>query len=216
VILDVDEVVKTYARGTDIVHAVEDISLRVREGELVGLVGRSGSGKTTLLNLIAGWERLDAGTIAHPGRRPDGLTAWADLAVVPQRLGLIDELSVRENTAYPARLAGVHADHADRIEELAERFGLAALADRRPSETSVGEQQRTALARALVLRPALVIADEPTGHQDRGWTERVFEALRDACDEGTACLMATHDEGARPFVDRTISIRDGRLVEGSQ
>jgi putative ABC transport system ATP-binding protein len=212
VILDVDEVVKTYARGTDIVHAVEDISLRVREGELVGLVGRSGSGKTTLLNLIAGWEHADAGLIEHPGRAPDGVTPWRDLAVVPQRLGLIDELTVRENIAYPARLDGRLEEERDRVEELAERFGLAALADRRPSETSVGEQQRTAIARALLLRPALVVADEPTGHQDRGWTEHVFEALREACDGGTACLMATHDESAKRFLDRTLAIRDGRLV----
>jgi putative ABC transport system ATP-binding protein len=212
VILDVDEVVKTYVRGTDVVHAVEDISLQVREGELVGLVGRSGSGKTTLLNLIAGWEHPDAGLIAHPGRGPDGLTPWRDLAVVPQRLGLIEEFTVRENIAYPARLDDRLEEHRDRVEELAERFGLSALAGRRPAETSVGEQQRTAMARALLLRPALVVADEPTGHQDRGWTERVFAALREACDEGTACLMATHDESAKRFLDRTLSIRDGRLL----
>jgi putative ABC transport system ATP-binding protein len=213
VVLDVDEVVKTYAHGTDVVHAVEDISLRVHEGELVGLVGRSGSGKTTLLNLVAGWEHPDAGLLSRPGDPSDAVPRWRDLAVVPQRLGLIDELSVRENIAYPARLAGTLADQRDRVEELADAFGLSALAERRPSETSVGEQQRTAIARALLLRPTLVVADEPTGHQDRGWTDRVFAALRTACDEGTACLMATHDESASRYLDRTLAIRDGRLLD---
>jgi putative ABC transport system ATP-binding protein len=118
---------------------------------------------------------------------------------------------VRENVSHPARLGGTLDEHADRIDALLEELGLAHLADRRPSETSVGEQQRTAIARALVLRPALVVADEPTGHQDRGWTEKVFGALRAACDEGTACLMATHDETATRFLDRALSMRDGHL-----
>jgi putative ABC transport system ATP-binding protein len=211
-VLGVDEVVKTYLRGTDVVHAVEDVTLDVREGELVGLVGRSGSGKTTLLNMVSGWEHADAGLISHPGRGVDGTTAWRDLAIVPQRLGLMDELTVRENVSHPARLGGTLDEHADRVEALLEELGLAHLADRRPSETSVGEQQRTAIARALLLRPSLVVADEPTGHQDRGWTEKVFAALRTACDEGTACLMATHDETATRFLDRALSIRDGRLT----
>ena len=212
VVLDVDEVIKTYVRGTDVVHAVEDVSFQVREGELVGLIGRSGSGKTTLLNLVAGWEHIDAGRISSPGRSTDGGTiAWQELAVVPQKLGLIDELTVRENIAYPARLDGSLAEHGDRVDELLMGFGLSILAERRPSETSVGEQQRTALARALLLRPRLVIADEPSGHQDRGWTDQVFAALRAACDEGTSCLMATHDETAKRYLDRALSIADGRL-----
>ena len=212
VVLDVDEVVKTYHRGSDVVHAVEDVSFRVHEGELVGLIGRSGSGKTTLLNLVAGWEHVDAGRISSPGRADAGGTiAWRELAVVPQKLGLIDELTVRENVAYPARLYGSLEEHRDRVDELLMGFGLSLLAERLPSETSVGEQQRTALARALLLRPRLVIADEPSGHQDRGWTEQVFAALRAACDEGTSCLMATHDESAKRFLDRALSIADGRL-----
>ncbi len=211
-VLRLDDVAKTYTRGGDVVHAVDGVSFGVREGELVGVVGRSGSGKTTLLNLIAAWERADRGTIERPATASsDGPPAWRDVAVVPQKLGLLDELSVRENVAHPAKLAGSLGEHAERIEELLARFGLSELADRRPFETSVGEQQRAAIARALLLRPRVVVADEPTGHQDRGWTERVFAALRDACDEGTACLMATHDEAAKRFLDRTLTIHDGRI-----
>jgi ABC-type lipoprotein export system ATPase subunit len=211
-VLRLDDVTKTYRRGGDVVHAVEAVSFEIREGELVGVVGRSGSGKTTLLNLIAGWERADHGTIERPDTaRSQGPPMWKDVAVVPQKLGLIDELSVRENVAHAAKLVGSLDEHAGRVEELLASFGLSDLAERRPFETSVGEQQRTAIARALLLRPTVLVADEPSGHQDRGWTERVFVALRDACDAGTACLVATHDEAAKRFLDRTLTIHDGRI-----
>ncbi len=215
-VLGLDDVSKTYARGSDLVHAVDGVSLAVREGELVGVVGRSGSGKTTLLNLVAGWEHPDHGVIDRPGPTGgSGPPAWKDVAVLPQKLGLIDELSVRENVAHPAKLGGSLERYAGRVDELLETFGLTELAERRPFETSVGEQQRAALARALLLRPRIVVADEPTGHQDRGWTERVFGALRDACDAGTSCLMATHDEAAKRYLDRTLTIHDGRIAAGS-
>jgi putative ABC transport system ATP-binding protein len=206
-VLTLTDVVKTFERGGDQVHAVDHVSFEVREGEMVGLVGRSGSGKTTLLNLIAGWEQADGGRIEGV----TGTPAWKDLAVVPQKLGLIDELTVRENVSYPAKLEGSLEEHADRIDELLEELGLTDLAERRPFETSVGEQQRTAIVRALLLRPRLVVADEATGHQDRGWTEKVFAALRAHCDEGTACLVATHDESSSRFLNRTLAIRDGRI-----
>jgi putative ABC transport system ATP-binding protein len=216
VVLRLTDVAKTYHRGTDLVHAVDDVSMEVRQGELVGLIGRSGSGKTTLLNLVAGWERADRGEIEGPGAAAaNGTSQWRHVAVVPQKLGLIEELTVRENVAHPAKLTGTLDEHADRVEELLERFGLADLAGRHPSEASVGEQQRAAMARALLLHPTLVIADEPTGHQDRGWTERVFAAIRDACDAGTSCLMATHDETATRYLDRTLPMRDGSIDTGS-
>jgi putative ABC transport system ATP-binding protein len=214
-VLRLTEVAKTYRRGTDLVHAVDGVSLEVLQGELVGLIGRSGSGKTTLLNLVAGWEQEDRGTIEGPAVATNGASQWKRLAVVPQKLGLIDELTVRENVAHPAKLDGSLEEHADRVEELLERFGLADLAGRHPSEASVGEQQRAAVARALLLHPTLVIADEPTGHQDRGWTERVFAAIRDACDAGTSCLMATHDETATRYLDRTLPMKDGAIDTGS-
>ena len=208
----VRDLVKTFDRAGDAVHAVDRVSFEVRERELVGLVGRSGSGKTTLLSIVAAWERADAGSIDRPGGAPP---AWADVAVVPQNLGLLDELTVRENVAHAATLAGSAAILAERVDELLDALGLSALARRRPSETSVGEQQRAAVARALLLRPRLLIADEPTCHQDRGWTERVLDAIRATCDTGTACLMATHDEAARAFIDRSLVMHDGRIASPS-
>jgi putative ABC transport system ATP-binding protein len=201
-----------HGRVVERVRAVDGVSFEARSGELVGLIGRSGSGKTTLLSLVAGWEHAEGGTIERMDGSSDGEPpAWRDVAVVPQTLGLMDELSVRENVAYPAVVEGSLGEHAERVSALLEALGLTALAERRPHETSVGEQQRAAVARALLLHPRLLVADEPTCHQDRGWTDRVFAAIREVCDQGTACLMATHDTMARRFLDRALPMHDGRF-----
>jgi putative ABC transport system ATP-binding protein len=207
-VLRLDDVEKSYGDGDDVVRALRGVSLEARPGSVTGLVGRSGSGKTTLLNVAAGWERSDAGTVRAPG---GGHPDWSQIAVVPQRLGLMEELSAGENVEYPARIAGVLADRRDLVEDLIRSLGLESLRDRYPRETSLGEQQRTAVARALVLGPSLLIADEPTGHQDAGWAARVMELFRDAAGAGTCCLLATHDEGLMSFLDRTVPMSDGRL-----
>ena len=197
------------------VHALDDVSLTLRGGELVGLVGRSGSGKTTLLNVIAGWEHPDAGTIERPSGRTgagSAIPGWNELAVVPQKLGLFDELSVRENLEYPARLHGRLEELRGRVDELMEDLGIAHLAARYPKETSLGEQQRTAVARALVLTPTLVLADEPTGHQDAASERRVLEAFGRSAAEGGSCLIATHNASLAPRLDRVLEMADGRLA----
>ena len=200
---------KTYRRGGELVHALDDVDLQLAPGELVGLVGRSGSGKTTLLNVLAGWEHPDAGSLERPGGAAPG---WDDIAVVPQKLGLLEELTVRENVEHPLRLAGALEDGSERVDELLERLGLSHLQGRQPRETSLGEQQRAALARALVRSPRLVLADEPTGHQDAGFARVVFEALRGVASSGTTCLVATHNERVLPYLDRAWRIADGRLI----
>lgn len=203
---------KTYLRGDEAVHALRAVELELGPGEVVGLVGRSGSGKTTLLNVLAGWEIADDGDIAWAEPPAGGpLPRWRDVAVVPQRLGLIDELTVRENIEYPARLAGSLEHHRYAVDQLLERLSLDDLADRYPLQTSVGEQQRTALARALVLTPKLLLADEPTGHQDGANAQRVFRALRAAADRGTCCVIATHNEEVVPVLDRIMEMSDGIL-----
>jgi putative ABC transport system ATP-binding protein len=212
-LLQVRDVSKSYRRGDEVVHAVEHATLDVDQGEVVALVGRSGSGKTTLLNLIGGWEEPDRGDIVWAVPPADRIPGWADVAMLPQRLGLVDELNVRANVEYPARLAGRLADVAERVDQLLEDLGLAGLADRFPRETSVGEQQRTALARALALGPRLVLADEPTGHQDEGWGRAVFEALLRQAAEGTTCVVATHDPDAARHCDRVVMMADGRVLD---
>lgn len=203
---------KSYGEDENAVHALVDVSLRAMPGEIVMVVGRSGSGKTTLLHSLAGWERPDRGTVEVPG---GALPDWSSIAVVPQRLGLMDELSVEENVGYPARVSGETDFRRDLVDDLIRRFGLERLRGRYPKETSLGEQQRTALARALVLQPRLLIADELTGHQDAGWVEQIAATLNEVAAMGTCCLVATHDEGLARYADRTLSMAGGRISSGT-
>jgi putative ABC transport system ATP-binding protein len=207
---------KTFARGAEPVHALAGVDLTVAAGELVALVGPSGSGKSTLLALLCGWETADSGSLAYggslAGRRPDAL-GWAELALVPQALGLVPDLSLADNVLLPARVRGRAAEEHERAGQLLARFGLDHLADRYPHQASLGEQQRAAVARALLLRPAVLLADEPTAHQDRGHADRLLDALAAAAREGAAVLVATHDEVAWTRATRVLSMRDGRLTE---
>ena len=214
-VLEMRSIEKSYRRGPEEIHALRDASLTLSPGELVALVGPSGSGKTTLLNVIAGWEKADGGTIMWQGRLLDdgGVDlAWNDLAILPQSLGLIEELSIRENIDLPVRLRrGAAVPKAD-VDNLLSSLGLAALADRYPDEVSLGEQQRAALARCLAHRPKLMMADEPTGHQDVGWARILLETIRHATSAGTACLMVTHHAAAAGFADRVLAIKDGSIA----
>jgi putative ABC transport system ATP-binding protein len=185
-------------------RVVDDASLEVAAGELGVVLGRSGSGKSTLLMIMGGWVRPDAGAVAVPGAR------WHETAYLAQRFALLPELSVAENVGLPLRLAGRSDD--GRVAGMLALLGLGELAGRAPGETSVGQQQRTALARALVLRPAALLADEPTSHQDAASADLVWSALADACAGGTACLVATHDEAAVAQAGRVWRIADGRIT----
>ncbi|HEX6400999.1 MAG TPA: ATP-binding cassette domain-containing protein [Actinomycetota bacterium] len=211
-VVSVREVSKVFPHHAgDVVHALESVSLEVRPGELVGLVGRSGSGKTTLLNVIAGWERPTRGEVTWAGDVDPASPSWEDAAVMPQKLGLMEELTVEENVAYPARLAGLLEERADAIEELIGGLGLGELRSRYPREASVGEQQRTAIARALAVPSRVLLADEPTAHQDTANADRVFGALRSAAAAGTAVVVATHNPEVIRHLDRVCTMADGRL-----
>jgi ABC-type lipoprotein export system ATPase subunit len=210
-LVDLAGVAKSYRRGGEEVRALRGVSLAVQPGEVVGLVGPSGSGKTTLLNLVCGWEHPDEGSVTGSVAPADGLQRWADVAIVAQGLGLSPELTVRENVALALRLSGDGA--ADDLEGRLAELGLTDLTERYPAETSLGEQQRTAVARALALDPSLVLADEPTAHQDADHADTVLGALRARADQGGACLVATHDARLLPHLDRVLRLHDGRLVD---
>lgn len=205
---------KTYRRGAEEVVALADVSFAVDPGDLVVLTGPSGSGKTTLLNLLAGWETPDTGTLEWADHADERAPGWDRLAIAPQRLGLLPELTIGENVGLPLRLAGGDDRdmQAQRLETALEAFGLDHLAHRMPPEVSLGEQQRTALARALVGVPRLLLADEPTGHQDAAWASGVMDGLRKAAAAGSAVLIATHDEEIIAQVPRRLRLHDGRLV----
>jgi ABC-type lipoprotein export system ATPase subunit len=217
-VVDAHGLDKAYTRGDEQVHALRDVSLRLHPGELVALVGPSGSGKSTLLNVLCGWERPDGGTLdwteALAGSTPDRLP-WGRLAIVPQALGLLDDLTVAENILLPARLTGRLAELRPRATELMTGLGIAHLAARYPRQTSLGEQQRCAASRALLLSPTLLLADEPTAHQDAGWTDAIFVEFRNLLRHGGACLIATHNPETWGYADRVLSMHDGYLQEGA-
>lgn len=209
-LLEVRGVTKSFLRGPEQVHALREVTFSLGAGEIVTLLGPSGSGKTTLLAVLAGWERPDTGAVVWCDGGPAAADRlWSDVAVLPQTLGLLEELSVRENVELPLRLRGVLGDGHRRVDGFLQYLGLDHLADRMPFEISIGEQQRTALARALLLAPRLFLADEPTGHQDESWAKVVFRTMKLAARMGTACLIATHNEEAMTITDAVLSIRDG-------
>ncbi|NEL56431.1 ABC transporter ATP-binding protein [Goekera deserti] len=209
---------KRFTRGAETVTALDGVDLRVRAGEFVALVGPSGSGKSTLLALLCGWETADAGSVTYggalAGRRADTF-GWPELALVPQALGLLADLDLADNVLLPARLTGALAASRPRAGELMEAFGIDHLAARAPHQASLGEQQRVAVARALLLGPAVLLADEPTAHQDRGHADLLLDEVVGQARAGSAVLVATHDEVAWGRADRVLSMRDGRLTEGA-
>ena len=210
--------VKAYGAGGARRRVLDDASLVVGPGELVAVVGPSGSGKSTLLHVIAGLDRVDAGTIEVAGAAVHRLGERALTRLRRDRIGLVfqafhlvPELTGVENVVLPARANGGGAAGASRARALIERLGLAEAASRRPAELSGGEQQRLAIARALVNEPSLVLADEPTGNLDDAAGAAVLQLLRSVADGGRAVVLVTHDPRAGAVADRTLTLAEGRL-----
>jgi putative ABC transport system ATP-binding protein len=170
------------------------VSFEIATGEVVVVRGRSGSGKSTLLSLLAGWTRPDRGELVWCDSLAVSPRPWSGIAVVPQVLALVPELTVRENVEIALGRAGTdRSERIDRVNSTLRRLDLFDLCDRFPDEISMGQQQRTAIARAVVGAPVLVLADEPTSHQDPHHVEAVVSVLRDAASSGSAVLVATHE-----------------------
>jgi ABC-type lipoprotein export system ATPase subunit len=197
-----------YGDGADRVQALTDVSLTVAEGEVVCVAGPSGSGKTALCHLVAGLETPDTGSVTVAGTSTAEVGDWSLVAVVPQQHGLLAELSVEQNVALPAMRASNGRDGAT---DLLAALDLGELAGRAAAETSLGEQQRTAIARALVLAARVLVLDEPTGHQDDGHVEQVLAAVRAAAAAGSAVLVASHDDRVLEAADRVVRLAEGRL-----
>lgn len=210
-LLVLDAVSKSYRRGPERVAALADVDLTVPRATIVALTGRSGSGKTTLCNIAAGWERPDAGRLDRSAPVGRGPLPWTHVASVPQRLGLVDDLTVQENVLLPHRLS--HDPPAGLGEQLLDDLRLTALADRLPRDASLGEQQRTAIARALAADPELAILDEPTGQQDEGHVHRVVEVLDAARRRRASLLVATHDQRLLDLPDVVVHLDQGRVVD---
>ena len=218
--LALDRVSKTRGVGPQAVLALNDVSLSVAAGEFILLQGPSGSGKTTVLLLAAGLLGADRGVVTLAGRALGDMTAAAlrrwrsqHLGFVFQRANLLSGLRVRENVMLPALLRGSPPEEArQRCDDLLAELGMTAHADRRPRELSGGEEQRVAVARALVHRPTAVLADEPTANLDWRAGQVVADCLRRLARElGSAVLVSTHDPRLEPYADRRIRIEDGQL-----
>jgi ABC-type lipoprotein export system ATPase subunit len=192
-------------RPVEVLHGV---SLTIGRGELVVLAGRSGSGKSTLCHLVAGFGRPSSGRILVAGEPAGERLDWATLSFLPQRPALVPELTVAQNAFLATRLRGRPDD-----DELLASLAVDALTGKAVGQASLGEQQRTGIARALAVRPVVAVLDEPTGHQDDDNVERVLTALLLARSRGSALVVATHDPRVTDAADRVVRLRDGRVEQ---
>ena len=212
--------------GNALIRAVNGISLDIASGEFVALLGASGSGKSTLLNLIAGLDRPTSGSMTVNGRELARMSAEElaryrrhTVGMVFQAFNLIPTMTLLENVELPMRFAEVdRGERAARAQEALERVGLSARVTHRPMELSGGEQQRASIARALVNRPSLLLADEPTGNLDSRTGEEIMDYLRECHDaQGLTVLLVTHE---RPLADRyaqrVLTLADGSLVDDTR
>jgi putative ABC transport system ATP-binding protein len=217
-----ERVSRSYQMGDALVHAVDDVTVSVRPKEFVALLGSSGSGKSTLLNLMAGLDRPSSGAIFAHGRNLAEMSS-EDLAqhrshtigMVFQAFNLLPRMTLEENVELPLRLAEVDRnDRAGRVREAVERVRLSARLTHRPSELSGGEQQRAALARALVNRPTILLADEPTGNLDSATGDAILHLLQEINESlGMTIVMVTHDrDRAARYAHRIITMGDGKLL----
>jgi putative ABC transport system ATP-binding protein len=217
-----ERVSRHYQMGSALIRAVDDVTLEIRAGEFLALLGSSGSGKSTLLNLMAGLDRPTSGAIFAQGRNlsemnPLELARYRSRTVgmVFQSFNLLPRMTLEENVELPLRLAEVdRGERAGRVREALERVRLEKRLNHRPSELSGGEQQRAALARALVNRPTLLLADEPTGNLDSATGESIMVLLRKIQQSlGMTIVLVTHERPlAERFADRIASVADGKLA----
>jgi ABC-type lipoprotein export system ATPase subunit len=222
-VLQLKGVDKTYRRGDEQVHVLVDFDFTLDAGEFVVVTGPSGAGKSTLLHIAGGLDAPDNGRVAVAGQDVWSMSTGARAAFRRRNLGfvfqffnLVPMLTAVENVSLPLVLDGMPARSADaRAEELLQRVGLGDRARHRPGELSGGQMQRVAVARALVARPSIILADEPTGNLDSHSSTEVLDLLRSLSDEdGAAVVMVTHDQSAARYGSREVHLVDGRACAG--
>lgn len=218
-ILKVENLVKTYGQGDNIVNAVDNISLSVNKGEFVAIVGASGSGKSTLLHLLGGVDRPTSGEIYIDGNEINNMNndklaifRRRQIGIVYQFYNLIPILTVEENISLPCDLDGNRPDK-ERMDLILKSFGLFERRNHLPNELSGGQQQRTSIARALINNPAILLADEPTGNLDSKSTEEIMSILKMSNrDFNQTIIMITHNLEIAKEADRIITIQDGKIL----
>lgn len=220
-IVETENLTKTYQAGDIAVTALDGVDLRVASGEFVAIIGKSGSGKSTLLHMLGGLDVPTSGSVIVDGndltmldRTQLALFRRRRVGFIFQQYNLIPDLNVWDNIIFPLALDGVAID-TEFINELLTALHIADRRDRMPSQLSGGEQQRVAIARALAMRPALILADEPTGNLDTTTSHEVMGLIRTlAAKLGQTLIVVTHDIDIAQLADRIVEMRDGRIVKG--
>jgi putative ABC transport system ATP-binding protein len=220
-ILEARDVTKRYELGNSTVEALRGVTLAVKPGEFVALMGPSGSGKSTLLQLLGGLDQPTSGSVVFEGADISHLSDAQATKLRRERTGfvfqafnLIPLLSVRENIELPFTIAGGAKDARERVREVIALVELAGKESHRPDQLSAGEQQRVAVARALVTRPSVLLADEPTGNLDYTNSGELLDALWRSCEhQGQTIVLVTHDARAAAYADRVLVIGDGRIED---
>jgi len=220
-ILEARDVTKRYELGRTTVEALRGVTMAVKPGEFVALMGPSGSGKSTLLQLLGGLDQPTTGSVVFEGADISNLSDAQATKLRRERTGfvfqafnLIPLLSVRENIELPFTIAGGPKDARDRVRQVIELVELGGKESHRPDQLSAGEQQRVAVARALVTRPSVLLADEPTGNLDYTNSGELLGALWRSCEHGgQTIVLVTHDARAAAYADRVLVIGDGRIEE---
>jgi ABC-type lipoprotein export system ATPase subunit len=217
--LDISSLTKTYRNGAGTVHALGGIDLKIEQGDFVVVHGASGSGKTTLLHTLGGMLRPTSGTVSF---RDEDVYAWSArrrnhyrkrrVGFVFQKLFLMHYLTAYDNIRLALAAGRYSGNHRERIHDLVTRFGLAERLHHRPSQLSVGEQQRIAAARAIAAEPDLILADEPTGNLDRGNTDAFAEFLTEENERGLTIVLVTHSEHLLDLGNRSIELTSGQIA----
>lgn len=220
-LITITDLRKHYISGDETVEALRGVDLAIEAGEFVTIMGQSGSGKSTLLSVLGGMNHPTAGTVEMagvklyelPGERLADFRA-ENLGFVFQSFHLIQYLTALENVMLPLAITGIKkADKVQAAREALQRVGLAGKADRLPNQLSGGEQERVAIARAIVKKPPILLADEPTGNLDTKTSEEVMALFRRLNDEGQTVVMVTHNPENSTYSDRTIHLRDGLIID---
>ena len=221
VILKTEALTKIYGKGPGMVTALENAALSVEQGEFIAIVGTSGSGKSTLLHLLGGLDRPTSGKVFVENKdifslKDEALTIFRrrKIGFVFQAFNLIPTLNTYENVVFPIQLDGNSIDEKY-VGDVIQSLGLSKLQDRPPNQLSGGQQQRVAIARALASKPAIVLADEPTGNLDSRTSQDVLSLLKVTGQKyGQTIVMITHNEAIAQMADRVIRIEDGHILKG--
>ncbi|MCI6376174.1 MAG: ABC transporter ATP-binding protein [Clostridiales bacterium] len=222
--IDMTDVVKRYTLGGETIYALNHISLHVDEGEYVAIIGPSGSGKSTLMNIIGCLDVADGGSYLLNGKpiqkyreRQLAHIRNQQIGFIFQGFNLLSKLSALENVELPMIYQGVRAGERRRLaKEALERVGLGARMKHRPAQLSGGQQQRCAIARAIAVKPSLILADEPTGNLDKKTGREILQIFRELHEAGNTIVLITHDNKVAQCAGRVIRIEDGHLYENQE